>query len=145
MRPSLLALMALCAPCGAFVPAARSRVSSRGARLVLSSTTIERPKVAKGTGDPKNKERTGGGGGKHELLLFDDPVNTREFVSRVLCTKCALNEGEAYDCMMQAHHMGVAVVGIYQFEIAENYCTQMKGEGLVAAVQPVGGDGGGDG
>ena len=29
-------------------------------------------------------------------------VNTREYVSRVLCTKVALTEGEAYDCMMQA-------------------------------------------
>ena len=44
-------------------------------------------------------------------------VNTREYVSRVLCTKVALTEGEAYDCMMQAHQMGMAVVGVYQFEV----------------------------
>ena len=62
-------------------------------------------------------------------------------MSRVLCTKVALSEGEAYDCMMQAHQMGLAVVGVYQFEIAENYCKQMKESGLVAAVKPVG-DGG---
>ena len=70
-------------------------------------------------------------------------MNTREYVSRVLCTKVALTEGEAYDCMMQAHQMGMAVVGVYQFEVAENYCSQMKESGLVAAVKPVG-DGGGD-
>ena len=102
----------------------------------MMSTTVEKPKL-KGA-DPKNKENTGGGKGKHELLLFDDPVNTREYVSRVLCTKVALSEGEAYDCMMTAHQAGMAVVGVYQFEVAENYCTQMKESGLVAAVKPVG-------
>ena len=50
----------------------------------------------------------------------------------------ALSEGEAYDCMMTAHQAGMAVVGVYQFEVAENYCTQMKESGLVAAVKPVG-------
>ena len=55
-----------------------------------------------------------------------------------LCTKVALSEGEAYDCMMTAHQAGMAVVGVYQFEVAENYCTQMKESGLVAAVKPVG-------
>ena len=121
---------------GALVPAPRQALQ----KTIRPSTTIDaptrKPKLA--GGDPKNKENTGGGKGKHELLLFDDPVNTREYVSRVLCTKVALSEGEAYDCMMTAHQAGMAIVGVYQFEVAENYCTQMKESGLVAAVKPVG-------
>ena len=40
--------------------------------------------------------------------------------------------------MMTAHQAGMAVVVVYQFEVAENYCSQMKESGLVAAVKPVG-------
>ena len=130
------ALLLSCVVVGALVPAPRQALQ----KTIRPSTPIDaptrKPKLA--GGDPKNKENTGGGKGKHELLLFDDPVNTREYVSRVLCTKVALSEGEAYDCMMTAHQAGMAVVGVYQFEVAENYCTQMKESGLVAAVKPVG-------
>ena len=134
MRRTVLLLS--CVVVGALVPAPRQARN----KTIRPSTTIDaptrKPKLA--GGDPKNKENTGGGKGKHELLLFDDPVNTREYVSRVLCTKVALSEGEAYACMMTAHQAGMAVVGVYQFEVAENYCTQMKEAGLVAAVKPVG-------
>ena len=46
--------------------------------------------------------------------------------------------------MMTAHQTGFAVVGVYQFEVAENYCAQMKEAGLLAAVKPVDGDGKGE-
>ena len=75
--------------------------------------------------------------GDHELLLFDDPINTREFVSRVLCTKCALDEDQAFDVMMQAHTTGMGVVGTYNFEVAESYCEILKGCGLTSEVRPV--------
>ncbi|KAJ8601858.1 hypothetical protein CTAYLR_002668 [Chrysophaeum taylorii] len=123
----------------AFVPL-QSRTAAR-ARSSLSSTTVPRTPLTppkEKTGDPDSKSKTSGGGGnQHQLLLFDDPVNTREYVSRVLCTKVGLGEVEAYDCMMQAHINGVAVVGVYQLETAELYCKLMKDNGLVAAVKPV--------
>jgi ATP-dependent Clp protease adapter protein ClpS len=132
----LAGLLACVGVVSALVPASRPRRR----QSIRPSTTIDAParKLSTGGGDPKNKEKSGGGKGKHQLLLFDDPVNTREYVSRVLCTKVALSEGEAYDAMMTAHQAGMAVVGVYQFEVAENYCSQMKESGLVAAVKPVG-------
>ncbi len=103
------ALLLSCVVVGALVPAPRQALQ----KTIRPSTTIDaptrKPKLA--GGDPKNKE---------------------------ICTKVALSEGEAYDCMMTAHQAGMAVVGVYQFEVAENYCTQMKESGLVAAVKPVG-------
>lgn len=107
--------------------------------MMASPTTIPRtPALKKAPGDPSSKSKSGGGGNKHELLLFDDPVNTREYVSRVLCTKVGLGEAEAYEVMMLAHNTGVAVVGVYQLETAELYCQLMKDNGLVAAVKPAG-------
>jgi len=46
--------------------------------------------------------------------------------------------------MMTAHQTGMGVVGVYQFEVAENYCQQMKESGLLAAVKPVGDGKGGE-
>lgn len=141
-RAGVVLLWSMCAiPSKALLPSLSPHSVRRSStRLFLSTQTKPRPVISTKTpgGDPKNREE-GGGPNKHELLLFDDPVNTREYVSRVLCTKVGLAEAEAYDVMMQAHNSGVAVVGVYQLETAELYCQLMKDNGLIAAVKPVGG------
>jgi len=108
---------------------------------VKMSTTVSKPNVVtpkRAPGSPDKKTKGGGGGGKkHQLLLFDDPVNTREYVSKVLCTKIGLAEAEAYEVMMTAHTSSCAVVGIYTLERAEFYLKVMKDAGLVAAIKPV--------
>jgi len=101
----------------------------------LWSTTIDRPTPTV----RKRVEEKATGGGKHQLLLFDDPVNTREYVSKILCTKVDLSETDAYSVMMTAHQNGLAVVGTYLLEQAESYCEAMKQNGLNAAVKPVDG------
>lgn len=79
--------------------------------------------------------------GKHQVLLFDDPVNTREYVSRILCTKCGLSETQSFDVMMMAHNHGVGIVGTYWLERAEAYVEVMRDAGLLAALVPLDGDG----
>lgn len=82
--------------------------------------------------------------GKHQVLLFDDPVNTREYVSRILCTKCGLSETQSFDVMMMAHNHGVGIVGTYWLERAEAYVEVMRDAGLLAALVPLDGSGGDD-
>uniref|UniRef100_A0A7S0ASR3 Adaptor protein ClpS core domain-containing protein n=1 Tax=Pyrodinium bahamense TaxID=73915 RepID=A0A7S0ASR3_9DINO len=71
---------------------------------------------------------------KYRLLLFNDPLNKREFVARCLMTICLLKEKDAYQVMMKAHTEGVAVVGTYQFETAEAYCEGLKTKGLTVDI-----------
>eukprot|EP00425_Heterocapsa_triquetra_P039295 CAMPEP_0195084442 /NCGR_PEP_ID=MMETSP0448-20130528/25124_1 /TAXON_ID=66468 /ORGANISM="Heterocapsa triquestra, Strain CCMP 448" /LENGTH=173 /DNA_ID=CAMNT_0040117753 /DNA_START=1 /DNA_END=522 /DNA_ORIENTATION=+ len=77
---------------------------------------------------------------EYRLLLFNDPLNKREFVARCLMTICLLKEGDAYQVMMKAHKEGVAVVGTYKFETAEAYCEGCKAQGLSVDIIPVDGD-----
>mmetsp|Transcript_87886 Transcript_87886/g.262073 ORF Transcript_87886/g.262073 Transcript_87886/m.262073 type:complete len:191 (-) Transcript_87886:99-671(-) len=71
---------------------------------------------------------------KYRLLLFNDPLNKREFVARCLMTICLLKESDAYQVMMKAHREGVAVVGTYAFETAEAYCEGLKNKGLTVDI-----------
>jgi len=74
---------------------------------------------------------------EYRLLLFNDPLNKREFVSRCLMTICLLKEGDAYQVMMKAHQEGCAVVGTYHFETAEAYRDGLKAKGLTVDIIPV--------
>jgi len=74
---------------------------------------------------------------QYHLLLLNDPLNKREFVARCLMTICFLGESEAYRVMMTAHTEGSAVVGTYQFEMAEVYCDGLKDKGIRADIVPV--------
>lgn len=72
------------------------------------------------------------------MLLFDDAINRREYVSWILCNKVGLSETEAYSVMMTAHKKGVAVVGVYNIGSAEVYCQLMRDNGLKAEVKLIG-------
>lgn len=45
-----------------------------------------------------------------------------------------LNQAGAYQVMQQAHKHGMAVVGVWTFEVAEMYCETLTGGGLIASV-----------
>lgn len=77
---------------------------------------------------------------QYRLLLFNDPLNKREFVARCLMTVCLIKEGDAFQVMMKAHKDGVGIVGTYQFETAEAYCEGLKAKGLSVDIIPVDGD-----
>jgi len=74
---------------------------------------------------------------QYRLLLFNDPLNKREFVARCLMTICLLKESDAYQVMMKAHKDGVAIIGTYQFETAEAYCEGLKAKGLTVDIIPL--------
>jgi hypothetical protein len=63
--------------------------------------TIDKPSTIKSpvrqVAPPDESTNTrGGGGAKFRVILFNDPVNTKEFVARALMTKAGLDEGSAF-------------------------------------------------
>ncbi|EOD40356.1 hypothetical protein EMIHUDRAFT_69753, partial [Emiliania huxleyi CCMP1516] len=70
---------------------------------------------------------------KFKLLLFNDTMNKREYVARILQQSVpGLTAADAYLIMQKAHKSGMAVVGV--FELAEAYCDLLKAGGLIASV-----------
>ena len=78
-----------------------------------------------------SKERQSVGSESWEVRIYNDGVNTREFVARCLVQVAGLSEMAAYQTMMQAHHNGLAVVGRYPYERAEMYHEQLKTNGIM--------------
>lgn len=72
---------------------------------------------------------------KYKLLLFNDNVNRREFVARVLCNAIPdLKQADAYVIMQKAHKNGMAVVGVWVFETAEMYNDLLRTGGLISSI-----------
>ena len=62
-------------------------------------------------------------------------MHRREYVARILVqTIPELTQADAYLVMQKAHKSGMAVVGVWVFEMAEAYCAQLKAGGLIASV-----------
>lgn len=59
-----------------------------------------------------------------KVLLHNDDFTPRDFVVIVLREVFNLGDGEAQACMQHAHNHGVAVVGLFTFEIAETKVNQ---------------------
>lgn len=77
-------------------------------------------------------------GKKFKLILFNDNVNRREYVAKVLMANVpGLTQANAYHVMQKAHKHGMAVVGVWVFELAEAYCNALKTNGLIASVEEV--------
>jgi len=53
------------------------------------------------------------------VLLHNDNFTTMDFVVGVLVTVFHRNEADAFRIMLQVHHEGVGVAGIYPYEVAE--------------------------
>ena len=83
----------------------------------------------------KEKKRTGSEA--WEVRIYNDGMNTREFVARCLVQITGLSEVAAYQTMMQAHQNGIAVVGRYVYERAEMYYDALKKNGIVCDLVPV--------
>ena len=77
------------------------------------------------------KERKSVGSEAWEVRIYNDGVNTREFVARCLVQVAGLSEMAAYQTMMTAHHNGLAVVGRYPYERAEMYHEALKTNGIL--------------
>lgn len=59
------------------------------------------------------------------VILFNDDYTTMEFVVEVLKRFFHKTEEEAMRVMLEVHHAGRGVAGIYAFEIAETKAVQV--------------------
>ena len=135
-------------------PYATATASSRDRdALTMMPATLDRPAVKTGGGGggpavldrpaaptkkrsskaqkSPTKERKSVGSEAWEVRIYNDGVNTREFVARCLVQVAGLSEMAAYQTMMTAHHNGLAVVGRYPYERAEMYHEALKTNGIL--------------
>lgn len=61
----------------------------------------------------------------YKVLLLNDDYTPMEFVVHVLERFFGLNHAQAFDIMLTVHKKGLAVVGVFGFEVAEAKVTQV--------------------
>jgi len=99
------------------------------------TSVLEKPDVLKAPEKSKQGDIENSKG--WEVRIYNDAMNTREHVARVLVQVTGLNEGAAYEVMMQAHKNGVAAVGAYAYEKAETYYEELKTNGIMSDMVPL--------
>lgn len=116
--------------------------------VVMMPATIEREQIKTGGGpavldrpetlaDEPVKERRGQGHEAWEVRIYNDGLNTREYVARSLVQVTGMAEILAYQTMMQAHQNGMAVVGRWVYEVAEMYHDRLRNDGIICDLVPV--------
>jgi ATP-dependent Clp protease adaptor protein ClpS len=61
----------------------------------------------------------------YKVLLLNDDYTPMEFVVHVLERFFGINHAQAVEIMLTVHRKGLAVVGVFSFEIAETKVTQV--------------------
>ena len=61
----------------------------------------------------------------YKVLLLNDDYTPMEFVVHVLERFFGLNHAQSVEIMLTVHKKGVAVVGVFAYEIAETKVTQV--------------------
>ena len=111
-----------------------AHVLARPAVFMAADVLTRPPDVVLAPAKPDSDQQNARGK-KFKVLLFNDSVNKREFVARVLTgTIPEMTEAIAYTVMQKAHMQGFAVCGVWMFELAEAYCEGLTSQGLTAAV-----------
>lgn len=111
----------------------RTPVNTGGAGPAI----LDRPQVEKRQSKSPEKAKERVGNEAWEVRIYNDGMNTREFVARCLVQIVGLTEMTAYQTMMQAHQNGIAVVGRYMYERAEMYHEALKKNGIICDLVPV--------
>ena len=62
---------------------------------------------------------------RYKVLLLNDDYTPMEFVVHVLERFFGLSNGQAVEVMLTVHRKGVAVVGVFSYEVAETKVTQV--------------------
>ena len=55
---------------------------------------------------------------RYKVIIYNDDFTTMDFVVRILMQVFFKSEAEAETLMLQVHHGGKAVVGIYSYDVA---------------------------
>lgn len=88
--------------------------------------------------DPGRTRRKVDPGKKFKVLIFNDEANSKDYVTRVLLKVIpGLSPEQARSIMEKAHRDGMAVVGIWIFEISEGYCDMLRNNGLKSDIEEV--------
>ncbi|WP_281841033.1 ATP-dependent Clp protease adapter ClpS [Sinisalibacter aestuarii] len=61
----------------------------------------------------------------YKVLLLNDDFTPMEFVVMVLERFFGMNHAQAFELMLMVHKKGLAVVGVFSYEIAETKVTQV--------------------
>mmetsp|Transcript_22023 Transcript_22023/g.52219 ORF Transcript_22023/g.52219 Transcript_22023/m.52219 type:complete len:177 (+) Transcript_22023:144-674(+) len=70
----------------------------------------------------------------YHVLLFNDPMNTREYVCDVLCEIFGHSKSKAYDIMQTAHTTGFAVCNTTDKEEADSQSAKLGEKNLMSSV-----------
>ena len=73
----------------------------------------------------------------HNVYLYDDSFNMREYVARVLMMVCELSESQASQVMMEAHWEIRALIGTWEEPVAKHICEGLTQKGLSSETSPV--------
>jgi ATP-dependent Clp protease adaptor protein ClpS len=73
-------------------------------------------------------------GKKHSLILYNDDINTFEFVIKTLMVVCDHNEEQAYQCAIITHHKGKCEVKKGMKEDLKPRCSMMIKKGLIVEI-----------
>lgn len=93
----------------------------------LTATPITTPQIDETTqSHPSSPE--------YILRIYNDNINTREYVAVCLVQVVGLCESRAYYTMQDAHDNGIAKVGEYNQEVAECYEEQLVERGIMCDV-----------
>jgi S1-C subfamily serine protease len=75
---------------------------------------------------------------EYQVIIFNDPMNTRSRVAQVLMDIAKLDTKEAESSMLTAHRSGWGVVRVFSGRTdAEKLCEAIQKEDILAEVQPV--------
>mmetsp|Transcript_16174 Transcript_16174/g.35205 ORF Transcript_16174/g.35205 Transcript_16174/m.35205 type:complete len:162 (+) Transcript_16174:263-748(+) len=101
-----------------------------------SSIILDRPTTIERQSQDKSKstDRDMHPNGDWILRIYNDNINTREYVAVCLVQVVGLCESRAYFTMQDAHHNGIAKVGEYNQEVAECYEEQLNDRGIMCDV-----------
>ena len=74
---------------------------------------------------------------RYKVLLYNDPVNTMDYVVTTLRQVVPqLSDQDALAVMLEAHNTGVGLVIICDLEPAEFYSETLKSKGLTSTIEP---------
>lgn len=76
----------------------------------------------------------------YRVILHNDDINRREYVVQVLMKVIpGMTVDNAVNIMQEAHYNGLSVVIICSQSEAEEYCMQLRRNGLLSTIEPASG------